>query len=276
MDWRTENEIIAELGLLNYLRESGISVSFPITDTAGKEIQQIQAPEGNRFAVLFSFAEGESIRNPSEKVCYHLGEQMAKIHHLTVNKKIDRKNYDSDSLVRWAYLKAAQFFSRSSNEMKYFEEANAIISTTFKNVSFSDLRYGVVHLDLWYENMKVTNDIELTFFDFDNCGNGWLFLDISYSLMLIFRNEPDKAFFEKKRASFYQGYESITPISKEEKRLIPYGGLAIWLHYICVHVERFNDFSNHFFSEEFLKYWLHTVIQWMEFNQIKINANEKK
>jgi Ser/Thr protein kinase RdoA (MazF antagonist) len=37
-DWRTENEITAELGLLNYLRERGISVSFSITDTAEKEI----------------------------------------------------------------------------------------------------------------------------------------------------------------------------------------------------------------------------------------------
>jgi hypothetical protein len=52
--------------------------------------------------------------------------------------------------------------------------------------------------------------------------------------------------------------------------LIPYGGLAIWLHYNGIHVERFNDFSNPFLSEEFLKYWIHTVNQWMEFNHIKI------
>ncbi len=56
----------------------------------------------------------------------------------------------------------------------------------------------------------------------------------------------------------------------EEKKLIPYGGLAIWLHYTGVHIERFNDFSNHFLSEEFLKYWIHTVNQWMEFNEIKV------
>lgn len=199
---------------------------------------------------------------------------MAKTYHLTVNKKIDRKNDDADYLVHWTYLKAAQFFSKSLNERKYFEEANAVISTTFKNAASSDLRHDMVHLDLWHENMKVTNDTELTFFDFGNFGNGRLFLDISYSLMLIFRNELDKAFFEKKRASFYQGYESITPILREEKRLIPYGGLAIWLHYTGVHLERFNDFSNHFISEKFVKYWLHTFNQWIEFNQIKINSHD--
>ena len=35
-------------------------------------------------------------------------------------------------------------------------------------------------------------------FDFDNCGNGWLFLDIAYSLMLIYRNEPNKTLFKDK------------------------------------------------------------------------------
>ena len=140
----------------------------------------------------------------------------------------------------------------------------------FNKADSDNLRYGIVHLDLWYESMKIKNESEISIFDFDNCGNGWLFLDIAYSLMLLFRNEPDKEKYKKKRDSFFQGYESINSISKEEKRLLPYGGLAIWLHYTGIHVKRFDDFSNQFLSDEFLKYWIHTVNQWMEFNKIKI------
>jgi Ser/Thr protein kinase RdoA (MazF antagonist) len=269
-NWRTKNEIEEELSLLHYLKDNGISVSIPIKDVNNNSIQTINGFEGERFGVLFSFAEGEIIRKPSEEICYNLGVTMAKIHKLTINKKIDRKNYNDETLVKWAFNLAKDNFSESSNEMNYFERASSRISSEFNNAASEKLRYGTVHLDMWYENMKIKNGTEITLFDFDNCGNGWLFFDIAYSLMLIYRNEPIKEVFEKKRTSFYKGYESITSISSEEKKLIPYGGLAIWLHYTGVHIERFNDFSNHFLSEEFLKYWIHTVNQWMEFNEIKI------
>ena len=269
-NWRTKNEIEEELSLLNYLKGNGISVSYPIKDSNNNFIQRINGFEGERFGVLFSFAEGSFIRKPSEEICNNLGMVMAKIHQLTINKKIDRKNYNDKTLVNWAFELAKKNFSESSNEMKYFERAASKISSEFRNAESDSLRYGTIHLDMWYENMKIKNDSEITIFDFDNCGNGWLFLDIAYSLMLIYRNEPIKEVFEKKRNSFYEGYESITSISSEEKRLIPYGGLAIWLHYTGIHIERFNDFSNHFLSEEFLKYWIHTVNQWMELNEIKI------
>ena len=270
VNWRTKNEIEEELKLLNYLKENEIGVSYPVKDKNNNYIQDIAACEGNRFAVLFSFAEGETIRNFSEKVCYNFGVVMAKMHLLTNEKTINRKNYDAESLVNWAFEKAKTHFSESSVEMQYFKRANAIIASEFENADANNLRYGTVHLDLWYENMKIKNETDFTFFDFDNCGNGWLFLDISYALMLIFRNEPNKDNFKLKSDNFYKGYESISLITAEEKRLIPYGGLAIWLHYTGVHVERFNDFSNPFLSEEFLKYWIHTVNQWMEFNNIKI------
>jgi Ser/Thr protein kinase RdoA (MazF antagonist) len=266
VNWRTTTEIEEELKLLNYLKENEIGVSYPIKDKNNNYIQNINACEGNRFAVLFSFAEGETIRNPSEKVCYNLGVIMAKMHLLNNNKTINRINYNANTLVNWAFEKAKTRFDAASEEMQYFKRANAIISSEFEKADANSLRYGTVHLDLWYENMKVKNETEFTLFDFDNCGNGWLFLDISYALMLLFRNEPNKDNFKLKSDGFYKGYESISLISEEEKRLIPYGGLAIWLHYTGVHVERFNDFSNHFLSEDFLKYWIHTVNQWMEFN----------
>ncbi|SIT94022.1 phosphotransferase [Pontibacter indicus] len=271
-DWRKESEINEELQLLDYLRDNGMLVSYPIKDCNGKYINRIPALEGERFAVLFSFAEGESIRTPSEGVIYSLGVTMAKMHQLTINKSVKRKDYDANTLVSWAYQSAKEHFTEPSIEMEYFQRANSIISSEFRNADTANLRYGIVHLDLWYENMKVKNESQITVFDFDNCGNGWLFLDMAFSLMTLYRNEPNKENFESKKDSFYQGYESITSISEEEKRLIPYGGLAIWLHYTGIHIQRFDDFSNQFLSQEFLKFWIQSVNRWMEYNGIKIHC----
>lgn len=274
-NWRTRLEIGEELKLLLELNENGTAVSFPIKNSLGHFIQTIKAPEGERFAVLFSYAEGETIRNLSEKNCFNLGRTMAKMHQFTKDKTVDRKQYNAEDLVGWALSKAKERFTESSYEMNYFIEANKIISREFKEADRNKIREGVVHLDLWYDNMKIVNDAEFTFFDFDNCGNGWLFLDIAYSIMLIFRNEPNKDVFNKKLNSFYKGYDSIITVSAEEKRLLPYGGLAIWLHYTGVHVERYNDFANHFLSEDFLKYWIQTVDAWMHFNDIEILIDSK-
>lgn len=270
LDWRTPNEIEAELKLLDYLKSNAISVSFPIKDKNDQYIQSISASEGKRYAVLFSYAEGESIRNPSKEICFQLGETMAKFHQLTVNHSINRIDYNSKTLVHETYEAATNFFQEDSEEMQYYKRANTRITSEFENADTSKLRSGTIHLDFWHENMKIKNASEITLFDFDNCGNGWQFLDISYSLMILFRNEPNKESFKEKQSSFYEGYASITPLSKEEKRLIPFGSLAIWLHYNGIHIKRFNDFSNPFLSEDFLKYWIHTVQQWMAFNAIEI------
>lgn len=270
LDWKTETEIAEELRLLTYLKEQGIPVSYPIQDKSSTYIQLLSAVEGKRFGVLFSFAEGASIRNPCEQVCYHLGTTMAKLHQATVNKTLNRKKYDAETLAGWAHELSRSHFPSTSDEMQYLERASLLVSSVFERADSDNLRHGIVHLDLWYENMKIKDASHITIFDFDNCGNGWLFLDMAYSVMLFFRNEPNKEEFIKKRDSFYRGYKSVSNITEEEKRLIPYGGLAIWLYYHGIHVQRFNDFSNQFLSEDFLKYWLQTVNQWMLFHNIKI------
>ena len=269
-EWRSQQEIQAELELLLFLKENNISVSYPIPDKNGKYIQPINAIEGERHAVLFSFAEGETIRNPSEEIYFSLGEMMAKIHQVTIHKTIPRKTYNAQTLVGWADQTLQDFFSEPSEELNYVDRALKIISKKFNEVDSIFLRQGVVHLDIWSDNFKIKNSRDITLFDFDNCGNGWLFLDLAYTIMIMFKDEPDKEIFKKKLERFYNGYGSITSITDQEKELIPYGGLAIWLYYSGIHAQRFDDFSNQFFSKKFLKAWLGVVDKWMNFNGIKV------
>ena len=54
-------DVESEIDLLQYLKANGASVSFPIADKQGNAIQTICAPEGERYAALFSYAEGSSL-----------------------------------------------------------------------------------------------------------------------------------------------------------------------------------------------------------------------
>lgn len=268
-NWRTEQEVEGEIKLLNLLKET-VSVSYPIQDEKGDYIQKINAVEGIRLMVLFSYAKGEIQRNPSKEICYHLGVEMAKMHQITLDKQFTRIDYNEKTLTGWVLEAVKKHFPEPSSDLEYIERARQMVANQFREADFKQLRSGIVHLDIWSDNLKIGDNSKITLFDFDNCGNGWLFLDIAYTIMLLFKEEADKAIFEEKKGSFYQGYESISPITDEEKRLLPYGGLAIWLHYTGIHARRFNDFSSLFFSRNFLKAWLNLGNNWLIYNEIEV------
>ncbi len=66
---RTFAEINAELDFLAYLHSQGAPVSIPVVQRNGERLLTLQAPEGTRYAVLFTYAQGEP-----------LGENLAAIH----------------------------------------------------------------------------------------------------------------------------------------------------------------------------------------------------
>lgn len=83
LHWRSQKEIAEEIKLLLLLKENGIPVSFPLADAQSVYIQQLQAPEGLRYAVLFSFAEGGKMLIFPAALHYHAGQIMGRMHAVT-------------------------------------------------------------------------------------------------------------------------------------------------------------------------------------------------
>lgn len=270
LDWRSEVEIAEEIRLLNLLKEHHLSVSYPIIDIFGNYIQKIQAPEGLRYGVLFSYAYGKKIRNFSEEISYSMGSLMASIHQVTEHVHLKRIEYNANTLTRLPYQYAKQHFSATNEEMHFVKQAGDIIADVFTNVKTDALRKGVVHLDMWYDNMHINDASDMTIFDFDFCGNGWLMYDIAYFMMQLFHIETDKQQYKAKVEAFFAGYEPIIKISEEEKRLLPYSGLAIWIFYLGVQSQRFDNWSNIFLSENYLKRYIGMVKEWLNYNDIAI------
>ncbi|MBD3904025.1 phosphotransferase [Chryseobacterium sp. Ch-15] len=267
-NWRTKVEIQQELELLNLLKENDLSISFPIPDKNGHLIQEINAPEGLRYAVLFTFAEGEKMRFMTNETCFAIGSVMAKIHNITASKKIERINYNSDVLMNKAYNKLNLFFSDDLDEMKYIKQITSKISKNFEESNLSENQKGIVHLDIWYDNLSVHKENEITIFDFDNCGNGLLILDVGYFCKQLFFIESDKNEYEMKVESFLNGYKKERSLSEEELKLIPEAGASIFVFYLGVQAQRF-DWSNIFLTENYLKMFVGRIKNWMEYYDAK-------
>ncbi|MDO7171769.1 phosphotransferase [Mariniflexile sp. AS56] len=260
-NWRAKSEITEEIKLLNFLKENNLSVSFPIPDTNGTFIHDINAPEGQRYAVLFSFAEGGKVRFMDDETCFTIGSLMAQFHNLTNNKSMDREVYDTKSMLELPFQHLKQYFSETLPEMVYLKEVN----DTLKLADFESTQKGLVHLDIWYDNMAVLNEKEITFFDFDFCGNGSQVLDVGYFCKQLFYIETDKEIYERKKLHFIKGYSSVRTIPNHELKLIPEAGLAVFIYYLGIQAKRF-DWSNIFLSENYLKMFTGRLKSWIEYN----------
>src|SRR5690606_13968317 len=115
-NWRSKIEIQEELKLLNLLKDNKLSVSYPIPDRHKNFIQSINAPEGLRYLVVFSFAEGQKMRFMSNATCFAIGELMAQFHTLTENLSINRVHYVPNILLNESYDQLAQYFSQDLPE----------------------------------------------------------------------------------------------------------------------------------------------------------------
>jgi len=269
LNWRTKKEIAEEIKLLNLLKESNIPVSYPVKDTGAVYIQRLAAPEGMRFAVLFSFAAGEKILQFPAPLHQRAGEIMAELHRITDKLQLARVHYTPEILLEQSYTQLLQFLPENCGEMLFMKSLRLYLYNVFNAAGHKGFRTGIVHLDIWFDNMSIYNSNSITLFDFDFCGNGWLCLDIAYYILQLYSTETDENEFLLKRDHFLRGYESVTNISEEEKKMLPSAGAAIYLFYLGVQCARYDNWSNVFLNEIYLKRFIMLrVKRWCDFNNM--------
>jgi Ser/Thr protein kinase RdoA (MazF antagonist) len=262
LHWRTVHEIQEELRLLLLLKENNVSISYPLQDAQDGYIQILHAPEGERFGVLFSYAQGEKIHNTSSETHYKVGELMARLHHVTHNKTLQRVHYTSQILLDESQVQLATFLPAHTKEMAFMQSMRTYLHQVFAQADTQQIRQGIVHMDIWFDNLNLTKEGVITIFDFDFCGNGWLCLDIAYYILQLHnieRYEPKD--YQPKIDHFLQGYESITRISEEEKRLLPALGVSMYHFYLGIQCQRYENWSNSFLSENYLKRFINGLVK---------------
>ncbi|RYD53127.1 MAG: homoserine kinase [Sphingobacteriales bacterium] len=266
---RTFKQVSEEVRLLLLLKEQGVAVSYPVANRDGRFILEVQAPEGVRLLVLFSFAEGDKIRYLSPEMSRSIGVLMGQLHAATAAVKTTRIRYSAEVLAGWAYTQVRQHFGNCKAELSFMKACEAMLQKAFSNPA---LRTGIVHLDIWYDNMSIHTDGTVTLFDFDNCGTGLLVLDLGYYCMQLYQIESDKTIYEKKKQHFIEGYCSVMPVSDEELKLIPLAGLAVWIYYLGVQTERYDSFGNRFLSANYIKMFLGRAQDWLVHNKVVVES----
>jgi Ser/Thr protein kinase RdoA (MazF antagonist) len=236
--WRVRKEILAEVDMLLYLRRRRLPVSYPIQRTNGSYLTRVNAPEGPRYAVLFSPAPGKNA-GLNTRQCQDYGQLTARLHASLDKKKRDARRFDLDidHLVRDPLQTIAPFLEHRPRDLDYLREVGEAFGAKIESsLPRRAPAYGSCHGDHHGGNLHWDEKSGITLFDFDCYGYGWRAYDLA-----VFRwihnsweaqtSRAQKAKNTRKWNAFLCGYEMERALSKGELQAVDYFVVLreIWL-----------------------------------------------
>jgi Ser/Thr protein kinase RdoA (MazF antagonist) len=214
--------IEAEVDFLIDLNDHDIPVAAPVANKDELFINEFDAPEGIRYAVLFDAVEGDEPKEVNLEHSRSFGRLAGCIHKYSdmSAKKYDRWHLNEAYLVDEPLNLIKPYLENRRSDWEYLRALGSeLIAELHRLVSKNSPEYGLCHGDLHTGNARFDKDGRLTLFDFDSFGYGWRAIDIgvyhvSYdwmSLSVETRRQKDR-FWE----AFVDGYNSERFLSKNE------------------------------------------------------------
>ncbi|HZY36743.1 MAG TPA: phosphotransferase [Mucilaginibacter sp.] len=267
-NYRPFDEIKGEAELLNILKDSGVSVSYPLKDLSGNEIQQFDAAEGIRYGILFTYASGEVVTIPDDDQLCIIGRTIAAMHDITSTCQLqyERPVYDVYSTLEKPLELVAGRFAGLPDQYAFLQDISAKVIKKLKQFDTSGFSYGYCHYDLLPKNFHFDDDNRITFFDFDWAGKGFLMNDLmTFRVQLAFlihyqmmtTEEADRCF-----AVLIAAYREKRHVSDVELQIIPYLGVMFFMYGFRFYEENFDDFSIAFLTPRFIKDRVELIKKW--------------
>jgi Ser/Thr protein kinase RdoA (MazF antagonist) len=217
---RSLSDIHYELDLLNYLERKKVSVSVPIARRDGSFLHPLPAPEGMRYAVLFTYAEGHGGPYPLEETYSLLyGRALADIHTGLDDFSSQQKRFQLhlEYLLDTPLQTILPLLKHRPVDSAYLLQLVDLLKTSLMSLPLTELEYGVCHGDAHGGNAHITPDQKVTFFDFDDCGEGWRAFDLATFRWNVAINKQEDTIWQ----AFLQGYRQRRALRERDLAAIP-------------------------------------------------------
>ena len=199
------------IGLMDHLAERGIACPLPVKGRDGAALHRL----AGRPAAIISFLEGIWVRRPKAGHCHALGAAMAHMHLAGRDFPIHRAN--ALSLASWRPLFDASRARADAVEAGLADYISAELGDL--EAGWPDqLAEGVIHADLFPDNVFFLNDELSGLIDFYFACNDMLAYDIAICLN-AWCFEADNSFNVTKARALMAGYESVRKLARDEKSL---------------------------------------------------------
>jgi homoserine kinase type II len=201
------------LGLMQHLASRGITCPQPIQNNKGEALGKI----AGRPAAIITFLDGLWIRRPTAVHCAALGEALAKLHLAGLD--FGRKRRNTLSVEGWRPLfelcrDRANEVQRSLHDL--IDKELAALEREWPR----DLPQGVIHADLFPDNVFFLGDTLSGMIDFYFACNDALAYDVAICLN-AWCFEPDHSYNVTKGKALLQAYARVRPLSEVERAALP-------------------------------------------------------
>ena len=207
------NDLPFFLSLMDHLSSHGISCPVPIKQRSNETLGNL----ADRPATIVSFLEGMWMRRPKTTHCSELGKSLAKLHLEAKTFSLERTNALSVDSWRNIFEKSHQ----RADEVQaglcdlIYTELEVLEQHWPKN-----LPKGIIHADLFPDNVFFLNEKVTGFIDFYFACNDFWAYDLAICLN-AWCFEPDLSFNVTKARALLTGYRKVRPLTKEEFNSLP-------------------------------------------------------
>ncbi len=209
--------------LLTHLAAAGLPVAAPLHDASGNWLHRLAGLP----AQLAPRLSGQHPLHPDTGQCHAMGETLARLHLALRDYPLARSNAHGPD---WWAAVAARWEKRLPEADRQLLQATL---ARYHSLPVDALPQGLIHGDLFRDNMLFTDDRVSGVLDFSECGHDHWLLDIAITANDFCRNWPLHAPDPVRQEAFVSGYESLRPLTQEERKAFPVflavAALRFWL-----------------------------------------------
>lgn len=208
------------LGLLDHLADQGCPVPRTIHDRDGASFRTITGPDGEAKAVtLIEFLPGVSVSLPTPAQAHAVGIALAQVHKAVAGYGSTRPN--TLALPDWRGLLEAC----GKDGLATIDPALGDVVTA--ELDFLDAHWprhlptGTVHADLFPDNVLMLGDTVTGLIDFYFACTDIIAYDVAVTHAAWCFDSAGRNFDPAISAALLAGYESVRPLSDEERAALP-------------------------------------------------------
>ncbi|HYD33185.1 MAG TPA: homoserine kinase [Methylophilaceae bacterium] len=210
------------LDLMGYLAERGIPCPRPVFNFDGENLSELNG----KPASLVSCLRGQSLETPTAVHCAEVGRVLAEMHLAGRSFPSQMRNPRGGAWRRETALRVMEFLDSQDRAMLRDELAYEA------GLALQDLPHGVIHADLFRDNVLFEGDFIGGVIDFYYACNDLLLYDVAIAVndwCSLEEGDLD----EERLCALLQAYHAVRPFTKGEHTawtgLLRIAALRFWL-----------------------------------------------
>ena len=200
------------IGFTDELNEGGVPVPNPVRDFKGGAIHHVKG----KPALIVPCFKGEHLQKLNPDHCHQIGKTLARIHLIGQNSSLRQENQRGISWLNKQHQRLQPLLA--AEDACYMAQQWQSINQGLEQAA--NLPKGLIHGDLFHDNVLFAEDQITGVIDFYNACHDWLLYDLAVTANDWCLNK-DLTLDPVRCQVLTTAYSSVRPLTEEEKQFWP-------------------------------------------------------